>query len=252
MPFYFRIHFVIMNIVLQIYIDATVFFKRGFEKKEVTMGNQRIEVSKNGPYMVKDVGKLLRANGTVLEAKPMMALCACGGSSNKPYCDGTHMKNGFVSDKKEDREENKVTVYKGKNITIYDNRGVCSHRGYCTDELSTVFGSSEPWINPDGDSVEAIIALCEKCPSGALSYQLPNMERVNSVDNIEPQIKLSPERYGFDGPYDVVGGVEVVTLDGEKAESEEHCTLCRCGHSKNKPFCSGEHWHVKFKDEQNS
>jgi CDGSH-type Zn-finger protein len=54
------------------------------------------------------------------------------------------------------------------------------------------------------------------------------------------------------GPYAVTGGIEIVGHK-ERAEevSEEHCTLCRCGSSKNKPFCDGTHWSIGFKDGKN-
>jgi len=55
----------------------------------------------------------------------------------------------------------------------------------------------------------------------------------------------------MDGPYAITGGIELVDqLPGEGA-STEHYTLCRCGGSKNKPFCDGTHWHIGFKDEKN-
>ena len=53
-----------------------------------------------------------------------------------------------------------------------------------------------------------------------------------------------------DGPYDVTGSVEIGEPRAEGA-SEEHYTLCRCGGSKNKPFCDGTHWSIKFTDEKN-
>ena len=58
-----------------------------------------IQVSHNGPYIVSNVSKLKNSKGKQLETKPVMELCRCGHSNNKPYCDGIHGKVGFTDDK---------------------------------------------------------------------------------------------------------------------------------------------------------
>jgi NADH dehydrogenase/NADH:ubiquinone oxidoreductase subunit G len=102
----------------------------------------------------------------------------------------------------------------------------------------------EPWINPDNQDSDDTINVIKTCPSGALSY---TKDDVLSKDwDRESAITVSK-----DGPYDVVGYIDLKDPDGNKSESKEHYTLCRCGHSKNKPFCNGRHWYVKFKDPKN-
>ena len=64
------------------------------------MSQVKITVRPNGPYRVEDPGgviELVDANGNKydLAGKPMFSLCRCGGSVNKPFCDGTHSKIGF-------------------------------------------------------------------------------------------------------------------------------------------------------------
>jgi CDGSH-type Zn-finger protein len=52
----------------------------------------------NGPYLAKGSLMLLDAEGDEFRAKrATVALCRCGGSTNKPFCDGTHFKTGFVA-----------------------------------------------------------------------------------------------------------------------------------------------------------
>ncbi len=56
-----------------------------------------------------------------------------------------------------------------------------------------------------------------------------------------------------DGPLRVTGRIDLVDQDGtatpgNAGASSEHYALCRCGHSQNKPFCSGMHWYVEFRD----
>lgn len=59
------------------------------------MADATIKVSNNGPYVVTGTVEVLDADGAVYTVKQSFALCRCGGSSTKPFCDGTHKKNGF-------------------------------------------------------------------------------------------------------------------------------------------------------------
>ena len=58
-----------------------------------------IQVSHNGPLIVSNVSKLKNSKGNQLEAKPVMALCRCGNSNNKPFCDGSHKAANFTDEK---------------------------------------------------------------------------------------------------------------------------------------------------------
>jgi CDGSH-type Zn-finger protein len=198
----------------------------------------------NGPYIVKALKKCTNKNG-LMESNETMALCRCDASNNKPFCDGTHTKIGFSSNKLEGRLEDKNVSYKGKKITIHDNRSVCAHAGYCTDKLASVFRMrEEPWIDPDAASVEETIVAIRNCPSGALSYSIDNSENRNAQD--EPEILIAPN-----GPYVVSGGIELADTTWGEGVSKNVYTLCRCGSSKNKPFCDGTHWYIKFSDDKN-
>jgi len=213
--------------------------KNGESKKPV------IEPSQDGPYLVRDLNKLVNSKGENIATTDVTALCRCGSSSNKPYCDGTHFRIGFSSKKGPAKEPDRTDNYVGEQITIHDNRGVCSHAGHCTDNLPNVFiMGQEPWINPNAATPEEIIATIKKCPSGALSY-LVNNTLFKDQDR-EPMIKISK-----DGPYEAIGGPELDDPSDSKPESKEHYTLCRCGKSRNKPFCDGTHWDISFKDEKN-
>ena len=204
-----------------------------------------IEPTVNGPYLTKNPLDFKNSKGESIRTKPEMYLCRCGGSANKPFCDGTHLRISFHGDKSEDRVPDRLDDYVGKEITIHDNRGVCAHSGYCTDNSPTVFKTrEEPWIDPAADDPAKIAKTIIMCPSGALSYTKDGV--LYKDQDCKPSITVSK-----DGPYRVVGGIELIGPTGSKPESQEHYTLCRCGGSKNKPFCSGEHWHINFKDEKN-
>jgi CDGSH-type Zn-finger protein len=209
------------------------------EKKTPT-----ITPTPNGPYLVKDLETLANRRGA-LETKSTMALCRCGGSSKKPFCDGTHARNGFSSAKLEGRVADSRDDYAGDGVTIHDNRGICAHAGRCTDGLPSAFRlQQEPWIDPNGASADEITATVRQCPSGALSYSTDGVEHRDREG--DPAIFVAPN-----GPYVVSGGPDLLDTDRGQGASTEHFTMCRCGGSKNKPFCDGTHWHNKFTDDKN-
>src|SRR5436189_3304885 len=129
----------------------------------------RIACLQNGPYYLLNdmqaspVPNLVRASGEACATVRGVALCRCGGSKNKPFCDGTHSTNGFSDRRLADAAANHRDSYSGKKITIFDNRAVCAHAGYCTDSLKSVFRyGEEPWIDADGAAADEIIAAVRK------------------------------------------------------------------------------------------
>ena len=203
-----------------------------------------IRCRSNGPYLVKGLTTFTNSSGEAIATEETMALCRCGGSENKPFCDGSHRYNGFEDSKHPERAKDKRSDYVGKSITVHDNRGLCAHAGECTHRLSSVWRMGvKPWIDPDGAGVEAIIETIQSCPSGALSYTLDGDEH-RDCDN-PPAIRLSKN-----GPYMVTGGIELEDVEFGEGASREHFTLCRCGASKNKPFCDGSHYHVGFEHDE--
>ena len=201
----------------------------------------RIECKTDGPYFVTGLDTLTDPQGRDVEPKEKMVLCRCGGSANKPFCDGTHRNNGFTDAKQEDRTPDQRDTYAGRHITIHDNRSICAHAGECTDGLASVWRMhDEPWIDPDGAEAAAIIAVIERCPSGALSYSLA--AGAPAAAGAGPAVQALK-----DGPY-LVTGVDLADQQWADGANRGRFTLCRCGASKNKPFCDGSHWAAEFKD----
>ena len=206
----------------------------------------------NGPYLVTNVETLRNWLGELLPTRPQVALCRCGGSAIKPFCDGTHARIGFTAQKDPKRVPDRRDTYVGTSITILDNRGICAHSGFCTDRLASVFHvSDETFATPNGARMDEVIRAVRACPSGALSYALGGIEIRDGVDQARPPaIEVSK-----DGPYRVTGDIALKDWQGHDeprntGASREHYSLCRCGHSQNKPFCSGMHWYVNFHDPQ--
>ena len=208
----------------------------------------RIACLRNGPYYLLNdmqalpVPNLVRSSGAACATVRGIALCRCGDSKNKPFCDGTHSTNGFTDRQLADSKSNRREAYRGKRITIFDNRAICAHAGYCSDGLKSVFRFGvEPWIDPDGAAVDEVIATIRKCPSGALSYAIEGTEG-------EPPARPPKVTVTDNGPCAITGGIELMNVEFGDGASREHYTLCRCGASANKPFCDGSHWRVEFKD----
>ena len=211
------------------------------------MAKPRIACLPNGPYYLLleevpyEVPYVKREDGSTCSTVRAVALCRCGGSKNKPLCDGTHGVNGFSDKRLEPKAKDERKTYAGKQIAIHDNRGLCAHIGHCTEGLPVVFREDgSPWIDPDAATAEAVMATVHRCPSGALSY---------SINGVEARDRDGPPAVTAltDGPYAVTGGIELVGVEFGDGASKEHYTLCRCGASRNKPFCDGSHWEVGFK-----
>jgi CDGSH-type Zn-finger protein/truncated hemoglobin YjbI len=209
-----------------------------------------IGVQVNGPYLLTNVEMLFDWLGQRIPTRPQMALCRCGASKIKPLCDGSHASNGFTDSKDPKRVADREDTYPGQQITVLDNRGTCAHSGFCTDRLASVFhAGQEPFVSPSGGRMDDIVRAVRACPSGALSYALDGREARDQVDSVrKPAVEVSK-----DGPYRLTGGIPLTDGDGKPVPrnvgaSLEHYSLCRCGHSQNKPFCSGMHWYVHFTD----
>jgi CDGSH-type Zn-finger protein len=201
---------------------------------------------RNGPYLVHDLTRMTNSKGENLGTRPALALCRCGHSAIKPYCDGTHARIGFVSDKLPGRVADHRDNYQRDGLTIHDNRGICQHAGFCTDGLPAVFrAGKEPFVDPNGAATQdAIVDQIKQCPSGALSF---------SIDGVEPSDQERPPTITVskNGPYRITGGIELKEQQWGEGSSREHYALCRCGGSKNKPFCDGTHWYNNFTDDDN-
>jgi CDGSH-type Zn-finger protein len=199
----------------------------------------------DGPYIVRNLRKLTNSKGETLAVRPIVALCRCGGSNIKPYCDGTHARNGFNSAKDPARPPDRLDRYDTVDITVLDNRGTCCHFGNCTDHLPSVFhATGEPFVNPQGASADDIVAIVRACPSGALGFVRDGVAYTG--EEREPEIYVAQN-----ASYYVRGGIELEGEPMDQGASREHYALCRCGQSKNKPFCDGTHWWIKFQDPEN-
>lgn len=206
-------------------------------------GHARITVTADGPYRVEGTVSVCAPDGAVVSTDGVRHLCRCGGSRNKPFCDATHGLKGWSGPESADHgpiADRRQDYPAGAGVVVHDDRTRCAHFGQCTTRLPGVFrAETEPFVDPAAASAAQITAVVAGCPSGALAY---------SVDGEQVEEPGAPSITPIvDGGYRV-RGVVVVGADGEAYESRERQTLCRCGHSQNKPFCDGSHFYAGFRD----
>lgn len=133
--------------------------------------------------------------------------------------------------------EDGVERVRGKRLVLGFEAKRCIHARHCVLGAPRVFLANVkgPWLHPDADTVEDLVAIAHMCPSGAITY-----ERTDGGPN-EPVPEVNAMRLRENGPYAFVADVR---LQGRKPITR--ATLCRCGASKNKPFCDGSHNDVGF------
>ena len=134
----------------------------------------------------------------------------------------------------------KIQKYEGKNIVVYFEGSRCIHAARCVSGLPNVFKANVPgpWIEPDAADVDELAALIKTCPSGALRF-----ERKDSGAN-ESVPAINSINIVADGPLAVNGDL----MFNKQQESSTRATLCRCGASKNKPYCDNSHKEISFQD----
>jgi CDGSH-type Zn-finger protein/uncharacterized Fe-S cluster protein YjdI len=130
-----------------------------------------------------------------------------------------------------------VDEIEGKDLTLLFDSRKCIHSRFCVTWAPNVFLANVqgPWIHPDAMEVERLVEIAHVCPSGAIRYR----RKDGKPDEAAPLVNLVAIREN--GPYAVRADMQ---LDGQRGEFR--ATLCRCGASKNKPFCDGSHHEVKF------
>lgn len=130
-----------------------------------------------------------------------------------------------------------VESVEGEKLTLLYEGKKCIHARFCVTGAPSVFLANVqgPWIHPDAMDVEGLVAIAHACPSGAIRYR----RKDGKPDEAAPPVNLLAVREA--GPYAVHAQIR---LDGKPGAYR--ATLCRCGASKNKPFCDGSHRDVGF------
>ena len=166
-------------------------------------------------------------------------LCRCGHSQHKPFCDGTHVEVFFDGTETASREPYLAHVDEtsGPEMELTDAPLLCASARFC-DRDGGVWDRTRQSDDPQSKAV----ALNEvwNCPAGRLA--LWDKEGNPIEPDFAPSIVLAEDPYlGVRGPLWVHGGIPIESANGAPYERRNRVTLCRCGHSTNKPFCDGKH-----------
>jgi uncharacterized Fe-S cluster protein YjdI len=138
-----------------------------------------------------------------------------------------------------------VHNYTNGEVTVVWKPKLCIHSTLCWKGLGAVFNPRErPWIKMEASTTDRIIEQVRKCPSGALSYYLNKDEQVPEADAnkvIAESANILKIQVTPNGPYIIKTECLIVHSDGREETKNGTVALCRCGQSKNKPYCDGSH-----------
>ncbi|MHB1314019.1 MAG: CDGSH iron-sulfur domain-containing protein [Christensenellales bacterium] len=225
------------------------------------MGSKaKIKILQNGPYLVYGAVPLYERiivpkgrgyewrEGRTLPQADSYALCRCGRSKNAPFCDGMHEMTGFSGRETSSRAlfMERAELLKGPDLNLADDNR-CAYARFCHRQ------GGDAWeltlrSNHAGNKEEAIHAACE-CPAG----RLVAMEKTGHIYEppLEPSVIIVQDPdLGVSGGIYVTGNIPIESADGQLYETRNRVMLCRCGNSRNKPFCDAMHVSVKFKDQK--
>ena len=222
----------------------------------------RVVISKDGPYRVSGEIPLSRQTivtdeeggsetwqeGKTFPAQETYALCRCGQSKKKPFCDGTHTQIKFDGTETASREPylKQAQLLDGPVLALTDAESLCAFGRFCDPHgkvWNQVARSDEPRIRA------SFVRQVENCPAG----RLVAWDKAAGKP-LEPKLPVSiglieDPAQQCSGPLWLRGGIAVVAADGFAYEVRNRVTLCRCGQSRNKPFCDGTHAAIKFRGE---
>lgn len=215
----------------------------------------KIKVSKNGPYLVSGKIPLIRktiltdVEGTPIEwstdyiyhSGENYALCRCGRSKNKPFCDSSHSQIKFDGTETAGQTKylEKAEKIDGPVLELTDEQDLCASARFC-------HRAGGIWnLIPKSDNIEAKKIAVEEtgdCPSGRLMIW-DKETRIAIEPKFEKSIVLVEDpSIGVSGPIWMRGCIPVESCGGEIYEIRNRVTLCRCGKSSNKPFCDSSHY----------
>ncbi len=223
-------------------------------------GVRRIRVTKDGPYIVSGNVPLAEERvalgsdgepagwdqGPSIPHKESYALCRCGASKHKPFCDGSHVEAAMDGTETAPRapyhQHAERTIGPGVDLTW--SEVFCIVARFCHSGKDA-WGYAEESADPEARA--KAIEEAGNCPSGSL-VAWDKVTGTAIEPPYPPGISLieDPQR-GLSGPIWVKGGIPIESADGFECERRNRVTLCRCGRSQKKPFCDGAHLAAGFK-----
>lgn len=139
--------------------------------------------------------------------------------------------------------DDKIASYEGKDVKVQWNGRLCIHIGECGRAKGDLFITGrDPWCQPDLVSDNEVEEVVLRCPTGALTWE--------HGDGVRPEL-ADPENtihVVYNGPLYARGDLEIEGAPDDAPGLQFRAALCRCGASKNKPFCDNSHENADFRD----
>ncbi|MCC7564171.1 MAG: CDGSH iron-sulfur domain-containing protein [Methanobacterium sp.] len=221
----------------------------------LSKNKMKIKIVKDGPYIVSGGVPLYEQTIITDEAghtkdlvdeqelptRDTYALCRCGESKNKTYCDGAHNDINFDGAETAIRKPyiEISEVFEGPELRLTDAHEFCDHSRFClrSGGIRNLIAKSN-----DHEARKTAIQEAMICPSGRLVLWDKKTGKPFEKE-FEPSIVLIHDKQKkCQGPIWVRGGIPIESSDGAHYETRNRVTLCRCGKSENKPYCDGSHW----------
>ena len=147
-----------------------------------------------------------------------------------------------MPDPKSPDPKSKIYEFQGAELMVKWDLRRCIHAAACVSGLPAVFDAEKrPWVEPDNASVQEVVDVVMKCPSGALHAE------PSGAGPAEPKLEANTVGVAPDGPLYVAGDITINLASGTEIR-ENRIALCRCGGSANKPLCDGTHATNEFSD----
>jgi CDGSH-type Zn-finger protein/uncharacterized Fe-S cluster protein YjdI len=160
-----------------------------------------------------------------------------GAAAVRPSTAGAGTATDAPGKDKAAARANGIETARGERVEVEFEAHRCIHSRFCVTWAPQVFLANVkgPWIHPDAMGVERLVEVAHACPSGAIRYRRLD----GGPQETAPPVNLASVREA--GPYAFRGQLQI---DG--AAAGFRATLCRCGASKNKPYCDGSHHAIAF------
>ena len=219
-----------------------------------------IKIIKDGPYIVSGDVPLSQQSiiddgqGNAIgwqdckkyETNESYSLCRCGKSKNKPYCDGEHINCSFNGTETATLTTQSCKI-EGPELILYDIENLCAVARFCHIGNTVWRLVKRPTYE---NSKEMAIKGAVECPAGRLIIEDKATGQIIEP-KYDPSISVTEDPgKNVGGPLWIKGGIPIESANGEQYEVRNRVTLCRCGKSKNKPFCDGRHIASNFISEE--
>lgn len=165
-----------------------------------------------------------------------------------PFCDSSNISTNFdgTLTASKDLISNYTKKYEGENYILEDSEYLCAFARFCNNKNDNIWDLVETAKSKEHEDI--IIEMAHNCPSGRLV-----IVNKKTKTNIEPKLKksiilLQDPSKKCSGPLWVRGEILIEDENGTKYPIRNRVTLCRCGHSSNKPFCDASHVNNGFND----